>query len=198
MVGTRALVHARGLRLRALPVPGPEPAVHAPDRDDLPAGRGDDHPDVHDVRRSSAGWGRGCRCWCPRSSPTPTTCSCIRQYLLTIPREMDEAAAIDGAGPFRTLMSVHPAAGLAGHHRGRDLPSRLLVERLLRAADLPVDEARAPAARRGPAAVQRHPLPRTPAYIQAGTLMTMVIPVILFLIFQRFFTRGIVITGVEK
>ena len=30
----------------------------------------------------------------------------LRQYLLTIPREMDEAAAIDGAGPFRTLISV--------------------------------------------------------------------------------------------
>ena len=27
----------------------------------------------------------------------------LRQYFLTIPREMDEAAAIDGAGPFRTL-----------------------------------------------------------------------------------------------
>ena len=30
----------------------------------------------------------------------------LRQYFLTIPREMDEAAAIDGAGPFRTLISV--------------------------------------------------------------------------------------------
>jgi multiple sugar transport system permease protein len=37
-----------------------------------------------------------------------------------------------------------------------------------------------------------------PALIQAGTLMTLVIPVMLFIIFQRFFTRGIVITGVEK
>ena len=30
----------------------------------------------------------------------------MRQYFLTIPREMDEAAAMDGAGPFRTLISV--------------------------------------------------------------------------------------------
>jgi multiple sugar transport system permease protein len=37
-----------------------------------------------------------------------------------------------------------------------------------------------------------------PGLIQAGTLMTMVIPVVIFLIFQRFFTRGIVISGVEK
>ena len=39
---------------------------------------------------------------------------------------------------------------------------------------------------------------RNPAYVQAGTLMTMLIPVILFLVFQRVFTRGVVITGVEK
>ena len=38
----------------------------------------------------------------------------IRQYMLTIPREMDEAAAIDGAGPLRTLDLGDPAAGVAG------------------------------------------------------------------------------------
>ena len=30
----------------------------------------------------------------------------LRQYFMTIPREMDEAAAMDGAGPMRTLVSV--------------------------------------------------------------------------------------------
>jgi multiple sugar transport system permease protein len=34
--------------------------------------------------------------------------------------------------------------------------------------------------------------------IQAGNIMTLVIPVLLFFIFQRMFIRGIVITGVEK
>ena len=37
-----------------------------------------------------------------------------------------------------------------------------------------------------------------PGLIQAGTLMTMIIPIVIFLVFQRFFTRGIVISGVEK
>jgi ABC-type glycerol-3-phosphate transport system permease component len=39
---------------------------------------------------------------------------------------------------------------------------------------------------------------KDPGIIQAGTLMTLVIPVIAFLLTQRFFTRGIVITGVDK
>ena len=37
-----------------------------------------------------------------------------------------------------------------------------------------------------------------PGYVQAGVIMSLLIPVALFLIFQRVFTRGIVITGVEK
>ncbi len=32
----------------------------------------------------------------------------------------------------------------------------------------------------------------------AGTMLTLVIPVVLFMLFQRVFTRGIVITGVDK
>jgi multiple sugar transport system permease protein len=39
---------------------------------------------------------------------------------------------------------------------------------------------------------------RNQAYIQAGTLMTMVVPVVLFIVFQRVFIRGVVVTGVEK
>ena len=122
----------------------------------------------------------------------------MRQYFLTIPREMDEAAAIDGAGPFRTLWSVIlPQAwpviiAVAIFHlvySWNDFFGPLIY--------LSGDA--------------RHPdrwrvgLPRfngihyrDPALIQAGTLMTLVIPVIVFLLFQRVFTRGIVITGVEK
>src|SRR4029078_8941232 len=48
--------------------------------------------------------------WLPLLVPTffakPYDVSRLGQYLLPIPREMDEAAAIDGAGPFRTLRSV--------------------------------------------------------------------------------------------
>jgi multiple sugar transport system permease protein len=122
----------------------------------------------------------------------------LRQYFLTIPREMDEAAAIDGAGPFRTLVSVLiPQAwpviiAVAIFHlvySWNDYFAPLIY--LSSAPDLltlPVGLARFSGAR----------VAQDPGLIQAGTLLTMIIPVLLFLAFQRVFVRGIVITGVER
>jgi ABC-type glycerol-3-phosphate transport system permease component len=39
---------------------------------------------------------------------------------------------------------------------------------------------------------------QNPALIQAGNIMTLLIPVLLFVVFQRAFTRGLEITGVER
>ena len=121
----------------------------------------------------------------------------LRQYLLTIPREMDEAAAIDGAGPFRTLISVivpqaWPAIiAVAIFHvvyAWNDFLNPLIY--LSTKPELqPLSTALA----------HFNTLHyRNQAFIQAGTIMTMIIPIVIFLIFQRFFTRGIVISGVEK
>jgi multiple sugar transport system permease protein len=121
----------------------------------------------------------------------------LRQYLLTIPRDLDEAASIDGAGSFRVLRSVilpqawpvilavtiftfvyswndffGPLIYLAGQP---DLQP--LQVALTRFNGIYYQNA---------------------AYIQVGNIMTLIIPVILFAIFQRVFVRGIVITGVEK
>jgi multiple sugar transport system permease protein len=122
----------------------------------------------------------------------------LRQYFRTIPREMDEAAAIDGAGPFRTLMSVLiPQAwpviiAVAIFHlvySWNDFFAPLIyLSSSPELVTLPVGLASFSGAR----------IAENPGLIQAGTLMTMIIPVVLFLIFQRFFVRGIVITGVEK
>jgi multiple sugar transport system permease protein len=122
----------------------------------------------------------------------------LRQYFRTIPREMDEAAAIDGAGPFRTLVSVlipqsWPVIVAVGifHlvYSWNDFFAPLIyLSTNPELVTLPVGLASFSGAR----------IAENPGLIQAGTLMTMIIPVILFLIFQRFFVRGIVITGVEK
>ena len=122
----------------------------------------------------------------------------LRQYFLTIPREMDEAAAIDGAGPFRTLTSVIlpqaiPALiAVAIFHfvyAWNDFFGPLIyLSSNQDAQTLSVALARFNGIHSN----------RDPGIIQAGTLMTMVLPVVMFLIFQRVFVRGIVITGVEK
>jgi multiple sugar transport system permease protein len=121
----------------------------------------------------------------------------LRQYFLTIPRDLDEAAAIDGAGPFRILRSVVlPQAwpviiAVAIFHfvyTWNDFFGPLIY--LSTRADLqPISVG---LARFNGIYFEN------PAYVQAGTLMTMIIPLLMFLFFQRVFIRGIVITGVEK
>ncbi len=121
----------------------------------------------------------------------------MRQYFMTIPTEMDEAAAIDGAGPFKTLTAVIlPQAwpvvvAVAVFHlvySWNDFFGPLLYT----AGKVELQTVAL--------GLQRFNgiYYREPGLIQAGTLMTLVIPVAAFLITQRFFTRGIVITGVDK
>jgi multiple sugar transport system permease protein len=121
----------------------------------------------------------------------------LRQYMLTIPRELDDAAKIDGAGPLRILMSVivpnswPVIVAVAVFHLVYSW--NLYFEPLLYLSTAP----------------DLHPISlglskfndiygSEPQYIQAATLMTLVIPMIVFFFAQRAFMRGIVITGVEK
>ena len=62
---------------------------------------------------------------------------------------------IDGAGPFRILRSIIVPQSVAGDHRGRPVPLLLRLERLLRAAAVPRQQARAAAAVDRDPAVQR-------------------------------------------
>lgn len=121
----------------------------------------------------------------------------LRQYLMTIPREMDEAAMIDGAGSFRTLISIIlPQAmpvilAVAIFHivyAWNDFFGPLIY--------LSTKPELQPIAVGLSRFNQIHYT--NPAYIQAATLMAMIIPIVIFLFTQRFFMRGVVITGVEK
>jgi multiple sugar transport system permease protein len=121
----------------------------------------------------------------------------LRQYFLTLPRELDDAAKIDGAGPMRVLTSVIlPQAwpviiAVAVFHLVYSW--NLYFEPLLYLSARPELQPIATGLAQFNTAYSSDP-----QYIQAATLMTIVIPMIVFFVAQRAFMRGIVITGVEK
>ena len=121
----------------------------------------------------------------------------LRQYFMTLPKALDEAAMIDGAGPFRVLWSVilpqsYPAlmAITVFHivYAWNDYFGPLIY--LSAARDKwPVSIA---------LSTFNGIYGSRPELIQAASLMTLILPLLLFLAAQRFFVQGIVITGVEK
>jgi multiple sugar transport system permease protein len=121
----------------------------------------------------------------------------LRQYFMTIPREMDEAAMIDGAGPIRILLRIIlPQA----------LPVIVAVglfhlvyawndffDPLIYLSTRPDLQPIAVALSRFNGIYSRNP-----PLIQAASLMTLIVPVILFFAAQRVFMQGVVVTGVDK
>jgi multiple sugar transport system permease protein len=121
----------------------------------------------------------------------------LRQYFMTLPRELDEAAMIDGASPLRVLWSViipqsYPALmAVTVFHivfAWNDYFGPLIY--LSTARDKwPISIA---------LSTFNGIYGQEPYLIQAGALMALIAPLILFMIAQRFFVQGIVITGVDK
>ena len=121
----------------------------------------------------------------------------LRQYFLSIPRELDEAATIDGAGPFRIFRSVILPLSIPAitavtlfhfFYSWNDFFLPLLY--LSGKPDLQTL----------PIAIQQYNalFVSQPSLIQASALMTMAVPVIVFFLAQKAFMRGVVVTGVEK
>lgn len=121
----------------------------------------------------------------------------LRQYFMTLPRELDDAAKIDGAGPFRILLSIIvPQAWpviIAVSIFHLVYSWNLYFEPLLYLSTSPDLQ---------PISLGLSKFNdiygSEPQYIQAATLMTIVIPMVVFFFAQKAFMRGIVITGVDK
>jgi len=121
----------------------------------------------------------------------------LRQYFLQIPRELDEAAMIDGANPLRTLISVIipqsvpalTAVSLFHFFFAWNDFFAPLVYLVARPELWPLSVG-----------LQKFNAlyGRQPNLIQTGALITLVIPVVIFFVAQRVFMQGIVFTGVEK
>ena len=121
----------------------------------------------------------------------------LRQYFMSIPRELDEAAMIDGAGPFRVLRSVVVPQSIAA------ITAVSLFHFFFAWNDFFVPLlylASKPELQPLSIGLQQYNAlySTQPTLIQASALMTMAVPVLVFLFAQRAFMRGVVITGVEK
>jgi multiple sugar transport system permease protein len=121
----------------------------------------------------------------------------LRQYFMSIPRELDEAAMIDGAGPLRILRSVIVPQSIAA------ITAVSLFHFFFAWNDFFVPYlylASKPELQPLSIAIQQYNAlyASQPTLIQASALMTMAVPVLVFLLAQRAFMRGVVVTGVEK
>jgi multiple sugar transport system permease protein len=121
----------------------------------------------------------------------------LRQYFLSIPRELDEAAMIDGAGPFRILRSIIVPQSVAA------ITAVCLFHFFFAWNDFFVPLlylASKPELQPLSIAIQQYNAlySTQPTLIQASALMTMAVPIVVFLLAQRAFMRGVVVTGVEK
>ncbi|HXG26751.1 MAG TPA: carbohydrate ABC transporter permease [Candidatus Binatia bacterium] len=121
----------------------------------------------------------------------------LRQYFLTIPRELDEAAMMDGAGSFRILRSVvAPQAkaaivAVALFHFFFAWNEFFLP--LVYLQSTPELQPLAVGLAEFNALYSQQP-----TLIQAAALMAMALPVAIFFFAQRAFMRGVVFSGVEK
>jgi multiple sugar transport system permease protein len=121
----------------------------------------------------------------------------LRQYFMAIPRELDEAAMMDGAGPFRVLRSVIlplsvPAVVAVTLFHFFFSWNDFFVPLLYLSSK--------PELQTLPIAIQQYNAlyAAQPTLIQAAALMTMAVPVVVFFLAQRAFMRTVVITGVDK
>jgi multiple sugar transport system permease protein len=121
----------------------------------------------------------------------------LRQYFMGLPRELDEAAMIDGAGPLRILLYIiipqswPVIIAVALFHMvfaWNDYFEPLIYtlgNKNLQPIAVGIQQF-------------NFVYNSQPSLIQATALLGMVVPVLLFFFAQRFFMRGVVVTGVDK
>ena len=121
----------------------------------------------------------------------------LRQYFMTIPREMDESAMIDGAGPFRILRSVIVPQSIPA------ITAVTLFHFFWAWNDFFVPLlylANKPELQPLSIGIQQYNAlyASQPTLIQASAVLAMIVPVVIFFLAQRAFMRGVVVTGVDK
>jgi ABC-type glycerol-3-phosphate transport system permease component len=125
----------------------------------------------------------------------------LRQFFMALPRDLDEAAMVDGAGPLRILRSVIAPQALPAiiavalfqfFFSWGDFLGPLVYlsgNAALYPLSLGVNYFTFALQQGGT---------NGPGILVAGSLLVMIVPVVIFFIAQRYFVRGVVISGVEK
>jgi ABC-type sugar transport system permease subunit len=125
----------------------------------------------------------------------------LRQYFLSLTRDLDEAAMVDGAGPLRILRSVivpqaWPAIAAVALFQfffsWSDFMGPLIYlsgNSQMYTLSLGVNYFMFTLPTGGT---------NGPGILEAGAFITLIVPVIIFFAAQRVFMRGVVISGVEK
>lgn len=121
----------------------------------------------------------------------------LRQFFLTIPHELDEAATIDGAGPFRIFTSIilpnaKPAIMTVILFHFFYAWNDFFNPMIYLAGKPELEPITVGLTRFNSLFYQNESL------IQAGSLIALVVPFVVFFLAQRFFMQGLVVTGVEK
>jgi multiple sugar transport system permease protein len=121
----------------------------------------------------------------------------LRQYFMTIPREMEDAAAIDGAGPLRTFLTIIlpqaiPAiTAVSLFHffwAWNDFFGPLIY--LVGKTDLfPISVG---------LTFFNGLYSDNPELILAASIVALALPLVIFFLAQRVFMQGVVVTGVDK
>ena len=123
----------------------------------------------------------------------------LRQFLLTIPRELDEAAEIDGAGSLRILWSIllpSMAPALATVAIFSFLFNwNAFIDPLiyLRSTE---NYTLSLGLRFFQQAPETGDMPQEP-FLMAASIMVIIPPILLFLFAQRYFVRGVVLSGIK-
>jgi multiple sugar transport system permease protein len=127
----------------------------------------------------------------------------IRQFIMTIPKDLDEAAVIDGASYFRifwailaplckpVLATVAVIGFIATWNDYMD-PLIFLDSRMKMTLAVGIDTMK-----QDPASLTEHSGEPTFHYLMALCVMAIIPCVLLFFFAQRYFVRGIVLSGIK-
>ncbi|HEX9332562.1 MAG TPA: carbohydrate ABC transporter permease [Anaerolineales bacterium] len=120
----------------------------------------------------------------------------LRQNFKSIPRDLDEAAMLDGAGPLRILISIIlpqsiPTVATVTLLHFFNMWNELRVSSLYLGIRQDLQTVAFTASITPTVGF-------TPELLQASTLLLLIVPVVVLLLSQRFFMQDMVITGLEK